>query len=299
MFATWPILIRLPLVLAIFVVSTVLHVTPLLLLAVAKALIPIAAVRRRIGRGLEAIAESWIAVNSAMIDGFTHTQVIVTGVESLVRDRTYLVLANHLSWVDIPILQKALNRRIPLLRFFLKRQLFWVPVLGLAWWALDFPFMRRHSREQIAANPDLARSDIEATRRACARYRGSPVSVMNFVEGTRATPGKRAASGSEYRHLLRPKAGGVAFVIGAMGDVLDEVLDLTVVYPGGTASLWEFFRGDLAEARVDVRRRPIPDDLRDGDYENDPEYRARFQSWLNRIWHDKDAWIAGQSASQS
>lgn len=299
MLATWPIIIRLPLVLAIFVASTILHVTPLLLLAVAKALIPIVGVRRRIGRWLEAIAESWIAVNSAMIDGFTHTQVIVTGTESLVRDRTYLVLANHLSWVDIPILQKALNRRIPLLRFFLKRQLFWVPVLGLAWWALDFPFMRRHSREQIAANPDLARSDIEATRRACARYRGSPVSVMNFVEGTRATPSKRAASGSEYRHLLRPKAGGVAFVIGAMGDVLEEVLDLTVVYPGGTASLWAFFRGDLAEARVDVRRRPIPNDLRDGDYENDPEYRARFQSWLNRIWHDKDAWIAGQQASRS
>src|SRR5690606_33117909 len=163
-----------------------------------------------------AISESWIGLNTAMIQMFTDTRLEVHCPAQLRSDGHYLVLANHQSWVDIPMLQAALNRRVPLLRFFLKSQLFWVPLLGLAWWALDFPFMKRYSREQLARRPELAGRDIEATRRACERFAHIPVSSMNFVEGTRFTPAKHAAQQSPFSHLLKPKAGGVAFVLDAM-----------------------------------------------------------------------------------
>ena len=205
---------------------------PLLLVAVVKALLPSDRLRRASNPVLTGVAESWIGVNNWMMDRFTGTRVGVEEDAALQVDGHYLVLANHQSWVDILVLQKVFNRRIPLLRFFLKRQLFWVPVLGLAWWALDFPFMGRYTRKQIAKNPELGRRDIEATRRACAKFRDIPVAVMNFVEGTRFTPEKHAGQASPYRHLLRPKSGGVAFVLDAMGEGLHALLDVTIAYPG-------------------------------------------------------------------
>ena len=225
--------LRLVLISLLIAANTVLHVLPLLLVALVKALLPFDRLRRASNPLLTGLAESWIGVNSWMMDRFTGMRVDVQEDAVLQVDGHYLVLANHQSWVDILVLQKVFNRRIPLLRFFLKRQLFWVPLLGLAWWALDFPFMGRYSRKQIARRPELAGRDIEATRRACEKFRAIPVAIMNFVEGTRFTPAKHATQGSPYRHLLKPKSGGVAFVLDAMGEGLHAILDVTIAYPGG------------------------------------------------------------------
>jgi 1-acyl-sn-glycerol-3-phosphate acyltransferase len=272
--------------------NTVLHATPLLALGLLKALLPHEGLRARLSRWLVVLAESWIGVNSWLIDRFTPTRIHVEGADSLRYEGWYLVLSNHQSWVDIPVLQYAFNRRIPFLKFFLKRQLIWVPVLGLAWWALDFPFMRRHTPEQLARRPELRGRDLAATREACRRFRRLPVSVMNFVEGTRLTPQKLAKQQGAFQHLLRPKAGGVAFVLGAMGDTLQSILDVDIVYPQDRSSLAEFMAGRLREVRVQVRELPVPQDLVGGDYEGDAAYRERFQAWINALWQAKDARIA-------
>ena len=280
------------LVLLLIVLNTLVHALPLLAVGVVKAVLPLGAVRRACNPVLTGLAENWIAVNTAMIGAFTRTRFAIEGLDGLQRDGHYLVLANHQSWVDIVVLQKVFNRRIPLLRFFLKRQLFWVPVLGLAWWALDFPFMGRYTRKQIARNPELGRRDMEATRRACAKFRDIPVSVMNFVEGTRFTPAKHDGQASPYRHLLKPKSGGVAFVLDAMGDGLQAVLDVSIAYPGGRPTLVELMADRVPEVRVKVRQRPIPPELVAGNYQEDRAFRARFQQWMNAVWQEKDADLA-------
>lgn len=283
-------LLRAALVLLLITVHTLVHAVPLLALALCKLGMPTARLRAALGRGLARIAESWIAVNTWMVDHLTPTRFHVSGDEGLQRDGHYLVLANHQSWVDIIVLQKVFNRRIPLMRFFLKQQLFWVPVLGLAWWALDFPFMGRYSRAQIAKDPALGQRDMEATRRACEKFRAMPVAMMNFVEGTRFTPEKHARQASPYRHLLKPKAGGVAFVIDAMGEGLHALLDVTIAYPGGRPSMVDLMGGRIPEVHVLVRQRPIPDSASmGGRYQDDRAVRARFQQWLNGLWQDKDA----------
>ncbi|KAF1692553.1 acyltransferase [Pseudoxanthomonas jiangsuensis] len=284
--------LRIALVLLLIVLNTLVHALPLLAVGVVKAVLPLGAVRRACNPVLTGLAENWIAVNTAMIGAFTRTRFAIEGLDGLQRDGHYLVLANHQSWVDIVVLQKVFNRRIPLLRFFLKRQLFWVPVLGLAWWALDFPFMGRYTRKQIARNPELGRRDMEATRRACAKFRDIPVSVMNFVEGTRFTPAKHDGQASPYRHLLKPKSGGVAFVLDAMGDGLQAVLDVSIAYPGGRPTLVELMADRVPEVRVKVRQRPIPPELVAGNYQEDRAFRARFQQWMNAVWQEKDADLA-------
>jgi 1-acyl-sn-glycerol-3-phosphate acyltransferase len=287
MFASLPYPIRVPFVLILLAANLVAHVTPLFALTLLKLLLPIPAIRRACAYALIAIAQSWIAVNNRLFDGFTRTRWAIEGVASLRNDQNYLVLCNHQSWVDIPVLQKVFNRRIPFLRFFLKRQLIWVPLLGQAWWALDFPFMRRYSKQTLAEHPELRGKDLEATRRACAKFRQVPVSVMNFVEGTRFTAAKHAAQASPYRNLLRPRAGGVAFALDAMGDALQAILDVTVVYPDGRPGIGDLIAGRVRDIRVQVRELPITSELR-GDYEADAAFRERFQRWMNALWQTKD-----------
>ena len=284
--------LRLASILLLVVANTLVHASPLLLVGLFKAALPLAAVRRACNPLLTGLAENWIAVNSAMIDRFTSARFDVDGASGLQRDGHYLVLANHQSWVDILVLQKVFNRRIPFMRFFLKRQLIWVPLLGLAWWALDFPFMGRYTPKQIARRPELAGRDIEATRRACDKFRAIPVSIMNFVEGTRFTAAKHASQGAPYRHLLKPKSGGVAFVLDAMGDGLHAILDVTIAYPAGSPSLLDLLADRIPEVRVQLRQRTIPDEILRGDYQHDRAFRARFQQWMNGLWSEKDADMA-------
>jgi 1-acyl-sn-glycerol-3-phosphate acyltransferase len=283
---------RIVLIVLLVAVSTVLHVVPLLALALVRAALPSARLRRATDPALTGIAGSWIGVNNWMFDHLTATRLVVEGDIAPAPDGHYLVLANHQAWADILVLQRVFNRRIPLMRFFLKRQLFWVPLLGLAWWALDFPFMGRYTRRQIAKRPELGRRDIEATRRACERFRSIPVAIMNFAEGTRFTAAKHAATASPYRHLLKPKSGGVAFVLDAMGPGLHAILDVTIAYPAGVPSLADLVAGRVPEVRVHVRQRPIPAELLAGDYQEDRAFRAVFQQWMNGLWREKDETLA-------
>ena len=284
--------LRAALAFGLVALNTCVHVPVLLLFALFKLVLRFRAAQVGLTRLLIAIATSWVAVNSALMRGLTPTRYVFEGLDALQAEGWYLVIANHQSWVDIPVLQMALNRRIPMLKFFLKQQLMWVPVMGLAWWALDFPFMRRHTREQIARDPSLRGKDIESTRRACAKFRYTPVSVMNFVEGSRFTPGKHARQNSPYTHLLAPKAGGVAFVLQAMGDSLQALVDVSIAYPAGRPSLYDLLAGRVPEIRLRARQRPLPSELLGRDYQEDADFRERFQTWLNALWAEKDAELA-------
>ena len=293
-----PVFIRLPVALVLVVLNVCVHAAVLLIFAIVKAAVPVKGFRRVVSRVLVAIAEQWIAVNGVLFALVTRTRWAVEGVQGLNRDGWYLVVSNHQSWVDIPVLQKIFNRRIPFLKFFLKSQLKWVPVLGLAWWALDFPFMQRYTKETLEKHPELRGKDKQATRIACERFRDLPVSVMNFVEGTRFTPEKHQRQESPFRNLLRPRAGGTAFVLETMGDILQSVVDVTIAYPGGAPTLVDLLADRVREIRVRVRELPIPADLIHCDYENDAQFRARFQAWINALWMEKDTLIADMQSQR-
>jgi 1-acyl-sn-glycerol-3-phosphate acyltransferase len=265
-------------------------------MAALKALLPLAGIRRPLSRALIGIAEQWIAVNGFLFALFTPTQWRIEGLDGLHSDGWYLVLSNHQSWVDIPVLQKTFNRRIPFPALLPEKAADLGSVLGLAWWALDFPFMQRHSKETLELHPELRNQDKEATRKACERFRQSPVSVMNFVEGTRFRPHKHEQQRSPFANLLRPRAGGVAFVLEAMGEMLQAIVDVTIVYPDGRPTMIDLLAGRVRQIRVNVRRLPIPPEFLGGDYENDAEFRARFQAWISRLWTEKDELITRMQA---
>ena len=272
--------------------NTFFWCVPLFAIALLKFMVPVAAWRVLRTHVLISIATAWVSVNSSLFEVFHRIDWVVSGVEGLTLNDWYLVTSNHQSWVDIPVVQKVLNRRIPMLKFFLKQELIRVPVLGLAWWALDFPFMKRYSREEVRANPKLGGVDLERTRRACEKFRTTPVSVFNFVEGTRFSEEKHARQESPYRYLLKPRAGGTAFVLGALGDQVRTILDVTLVYPQGQPGAWDLLAGHLHTIVVDVRSIPVPEEFLGGDYTGDAAFRTAFQKWIGELWREKDERIA-------
>src|SRR5664280_382613 len=266
---------------------------PFIVLAfsILKFLLPFKSMRHFFDRILQWIAENWISCNSGWMKLTQKTKWDVQGLDDLNYNGWYLVVSNHQSWVDIFVLQHLLNRRIPFMKFFLKRELIWVPVMGLAWWALDFPFMRRHSEEFLKKHPEMRGKDQATTRQACEKFALIPTSVMNFLEGTRFTPAKHSRQQSPYKHLLKPKAGGMALALNAMGDKFQAILDVTIVYPDGPPDFWQFLKGKLKRVIVRVRPLPIPQHLVQGDYAGDPAVREAYQQWVQQMWREKDMQI--------
>ncbi len=199
-----------------------------------------------------------------------------------------LVIANHQSWIDVLVLLVVMARRVPFPRFFLKHQLLLLPLIGPVFWGLDYPALRRHSREFLARHPESAGRDLETVRRMCRRYRGLPVSIINFAEGTRLSARKHERQESPYRYLLRPRAGGASYALSAMEGKITRLLDLTIAYPEGTPNFLRYLGGQVPIIAVRARSLKIPHELLEGDYLNDPEYRARFQEYVRTLWEEKD-----------
>lgn len=241
------------------------------------------------------IADLWVGGNSWGIQLMHKFQWDVQGLEGLSPQASYLVVVNHQSWVDIVVVQEVLRRHVPFLRFFLKKELIYVPLLGLAWWALDYPFMHRHSNEYLAKHPEKRGQDLEITRLACEKFRGNPVAILNFLEGTRFTLAKWSKARSPYRNLLAPKRGGVAFALQSMGEQFEALLDVTIFYPKvDKKTLWDLLTGQIDRVIVRVRKIPIPQELIGVKNLEKKENRATLRNWIQEIWEEKDRWLESQ-----
>ncbi len=273
----------------LLMLNTMLLAPLLISITLLRIVIPLPGWQRGCTSTAIAAAELWITFNSGWMKLTQTMQWDVDGVEHLDKQHWYLVTSNHQSYADIIILQHLLNRKIPMLKFFLKQQLIWIPVIGLCWWALDFPFMKRYSKEYLDKHPSKRGEDFESTRRACEKFKHTPVTVFNFLEGTRFTPAKQQLQQSPYQWLLKPKAGGIAFVVGAMGDSLNSLLDITIAYPNHQQpSFWDFLCGRVDKLQVRVQQRDIPAHFLNRNYNEDQAFRQDFQQWISQLWQEKD-----------
>jgi 1-acyl-sn-glycerol-3-phosphate acyltransferase len=276
----------------LLLLNTLTLIGPMMLIALFKVVLPGKRAKAACSRGVMWIAETWAEICKAIFALMTPTRWDIRGDQNLRSDTSYLVVCNHQSWVDIAALVQTFNRKTPYFKFFLKKELIWVPFLGLAFWALDYPFMKRYSKELLEKRPELKGKDLEITKAACEKFADMPVTVVNFLEGTRCTPEKQARQQSPYKHLLRPKAGGVAFVMAALGDDLDALLDVTIAYPEGKPpGFWALLSGQLERVIIDVRTHNLDPALWAGDYQEDAAFRAGVQRWVSDLWEQKDARI--------
>lgn len=272
------------------ILSTILCFIPILAIGLLK-LIPNVAWKAFCTRLVDKIVVLWCGCNNLYIDSMRNIDWHISGMDNLKRKDWYLLVANHQSWLDIVILQRIFNRKIPSIKFFIKDQLKWVPLLGFSWWAMGCPFMKRYSQEFLAKNPHKKGKDLKATRKALEVFKRNPATIMNFVEGTRFTVQKQQTQDSPYQHLLKPKAGGISFVISAMGSQIKQLLDITIVYPNDRPSLWDFLCRRMHTIKVHVRPIPIPSEFHDEQLLQSEQNQSAFRQWLNERWQEKDTII--------
>lgn len=243
-------------------------------------------------KALTWLGERWARCNDLIFDALLDTKWDIELPEGLRRDGHYLVISNHVNWVDIFALFRAFRGRAPFIRFFLKQVLIWFPFAGQACWALEFPFMRRYTQEYLAQHPEKRGRDLETTRRACRRYKYIPVTILNFCEGTRFTRDKHEEQDSPYQYLLRPRVGGVGFVLASLGEQLDAVIDVTLVYPSTDTTMWDFVTNRVPLVSLRARRLDVPGELYNAAITEPGPERDRFKAWIEEVWREKDALIA-------
>lgn len=275
--------------------NTLLTFIPVLFVGVIK-LIPNTQNKNRCNRILSSLCSYWIDFNAFFIQYTCNIKWDIKSDVNFDKNQWYLVISNHQSWLDIVVLQKMLHKKIPELKFFVKDQLKWVPVLGFTWWIFDHPFMKRYSKEYLIKNPQKKGLDLLATKKSCEKFKNMPVAIMNFIEGTRLTKEKHAKQSSPYQHLLKPKAGGAAYVLHSLGDKIHSLLDVTITYPEPDSSLWDYVCGRIKTIRIYTREIKIPKEFLAMNYFDDPETKVKFQHWLNEKWAEKDLICAKELA---
>lgn len=270
------------------IVFPVLLFLPVLAL---KGLVPVKAFRAACDRAMVWVSFKWTNNNTWLFTrlGGLDLELDLPPEIELSQKKRYLILPNHQTWTDILVLQAVFHPRTPFLTFFLKSQLRWVPVFGVIWWALGFPYMKRHSPAYLAKHPEKRGQDLETTRRFCQRLKDRPFAIINFVEGTRRTPAKAAKS--PYKQLLPPKAGGVAIAMQSLDYSFDHVLDVTITYSSKTISFPDLLAGRVGHVKVAVRELPLASVPR-GDYFADDAFAHQFRTWLNQVWEEKDKRLA-------
>ncbi len=274
----------------LYIINVFIFGTSLIPFIILKAIIPIPIFRKFMTLILTTTTTTWSIVNSYILI-FTKKiewDIQIEGEYS--KKNSYMIISNHQSWVDIFALQEVLNTRIPYFRFFMKDNLKWLPILGIVWWGLDYPFMKRYSKKFIEKNPHLKGKDIEATKKACERFKDGSVAIVNFPEGTRFTKEKHQKQKSPYKNLLLPKAGGVAIALSALEGQLTSILDVTIIYNKEEIGFKSFLNGKMKKITVIIKQIEIDKDFT-GDYINDLEFKKNFQTRMNTIWKEKDELI--------
>jgi len=270
---------------------------PLFAVALLKFLVPFQPFRSLCSRLLNLMTSWWVSVNSLWMRLTQRMEWQVSGLDGLKVKGWCLVTSNHQAYADIFIVQHLLNRRVPQLKFFLKQELIWIPVIGLCWWALDFPFMKRYSKSYLKRHPEKKGADLLATQKACEKLRIAPASMFNFMEGTRFTPDKHATQDAPYRHLLKPRVLATGFVLSAMGTQMDTLVDITIHYPDGVPGFWDFLCGNMRRVTVQIEALPIPAEFLGKDYSSDSAFRKGLQRWINDLWQAKDERLARLNGS--
>lgn len=259
-------------------VNTAIWCVPLYIVGIVRFLLPIASVQKFLSGLMDLVIDGWVGGNRAMnaVLRLNYMDLSMQAPTPLSVRNRYLLICNHQSWADIIILQNTFRGILPPLKFFTKRELIWIPLLGPAMWLLGFPYVKRGGA-----------GDRSAMAQSCAGFRNHPVTVLNFLEGTRSTAAKRARTDSPYAHLLAPKTGGMAFVLGEIGNHIDHIIDVTISYPGEPPTFWEFLRGDCRVSRIHVETADVPV-ANDGQALDEVEAET-LKQWTNERWQQKDA----------
>jgi 1-acyl-sn-glycerol-3-phosphate acyltransferase len=260
-------------------------------------LIPLQSIKKNIGKLSNEIGSLIVATLKLSIKVIHRPKWEFELPENLETSNWYIGMSNHLSWGDIFILLFAGHRKVPLLKFFMKDELKWIPILYLVHKTVDMPFLKRHSMKNVKKNPELRTLDMIAAQKAAKRFARNPSVAFSFAEGTRYTPQKHATQRSPYFQLLKPKIGALNIALSGMPEVT-HLLDFTIIYKTNKTSAWNFVCGDMNDVQVIVQKHQLPKEILERN-SSDVDYKNIFQSFINDKWLEKSKMLETVKQSYS
>ncbi|MEY8717257.1 acyltransferase [Francisella philomiragia] len=272
--------------------TAIIAFIPVFIFSLVKFLIPIKSIRYFCTSAVQYSVSLWVSFVILIAKFFSPTKIEVEQNKELDKNGSYLIICNHKSWLDTFVLMMIFHKKIAFPKFFMKFQVFFIPVLGLIAWALEFPAMKRYKKEYLKKHPEKKGEDLKKTVEYCKKLSSRPTTIVNFVEGTRYTSQK--ALKSAYKNLLNPKAGGIAVILKSLSDRMVGVLNTTIVYDNPKQTLWDYMIRKTKKIKVKIDLIPISE-VPMGDYftsETDKEY---FQVWLNKLWQTNDEYISKEA----
>jgi len=203
------------------------------------------------------VARVW----SRILMAVSRVRCRVTGVEKLDPNRSYVLVANHASYMDTPVVLSSVSLQF---RFFAKKGLFSIPFMG---WHLT-------RAGHLPVVKDDPRASLKSMSEGAKMLRGKGVSLLLFPEGGRTTTQMRPfMEGAAY---IAIKAGVPAVPIALlntrsilpMGSMFIHSGDVELIVgdPIETASMTPHDRGRLNQMLQDrvaamVGETPTPEHL--------------------------------------
>jgi len=258
---------------------------PILFLGGLRSLIPCKKTKKILSNAIESCCLSWVFFNHFILRTLLGLQIEIIGAENI-PPGNYFVIANHQSWVDILMLEEALRGKTGFSRYFIKKNLLHIPLAGWVCRVLNYPYMYRFKKEHLAKHPEDKGKDVLITKRACKKLHGLRFKMNNFPEGTRFTKIKHTEQQSPYKHLLKPKSGGIAYALQILHKEFDAIIDMTIIY-SSTPNIFNLFLGKMGKVTILMEKLSISPDLI-GDYDDDRDFRVHFQSFITYLWEKKD-----------
>jgi 1-acyl-sn-glycerol-3-phosphate acyltransferase len=263
-------------------------IVPIVILALIKLVVPVQFVKELSYRIMVWIYGTAVRINDFLLFKLVRNKIQIRSKETLKTDRNYLILSNHRSWADILILQSVLNRKTPPIRFIVKWELIFMPIVGLICWAYEYPFVKRKSLKYTSPKSGKSKNDFHVIRNKIDKMSANHLSLINFVEGTRFKILKSEKYAAGFKHLLNPHAGGLFNILKNYGDRLDELLNFTIVYKCRQPIFWKLLGGRCRHIIVDLQKVQMKELLnRLGACDGDVNF-VRVSEWLNDLWQEKD-----------
>jgi len=159
------------------------------------------------------------------------------------------------SLVDILVLQRVFHRKIPFLKILSKKELFWFPFLGQAWWAWIFRSSSDIRKQNFRKAPPAGK-DLAITR----RLRKVPTYSdfgHEFCRGNTLHAPDNTTSSSRPTPSAQPEGRWHRSVLHAMGDRIHRILDAPSCIPAECTVSGRFYAATSVRFKVRVRSLPV------------------------------------------
>ncbi len=143
--------------------------------------------------------------------------------------------------------------------------------------------------------PEKKGKDLETTRKTCAKFRANPVGIFNLPKALGLRRANMPSRSRRFATLLKPKAGGIAFVLDAMGEQLKSLVNVTIHYPGGRPGY-----GTCSAARCrtwwcSLKRCRFQPSSSAGIMSRMRSIGWRSRGWINQLWENQGC-VAGAAS---